>query len=100
MVISYVLANVKMQAIGYILPNTHPPQYHNVICEQPLMGSNPLPDTFFSIKSKDFYKEKFIEMINLKPKEQIKPRKFKKRIFLIGHSYTTVRTFADFRQSP
>ena len=54
------------------------------------MGSNPLPDTFFSIKSKDFYKEKFIEMINLKPKEQIKPRKFKKRIFLIGHSYTTV----------
>ena len=55
------------------------------------MGSNPLPDTFFSIKSKDFYKEKFNEMINLKPKEQIKPRKFKKRIFLIGHSYTTVR---------
>ena len=54
------------------------------------MGSNPLPDTIFSIKSKDFYKEKFIEMINLKPKEQIKPRKFKKRIFLIGHSYTTV----------
>ena len=54
------------------------------------MGSNPLPDTFFYIKSKDFYKEKFIEMINLKPKEQIKPRKFKKRIFLIGHSYTTV----------
>ena len=54
------------------------------------MGSNPLPDTFFSIKSKDFYKEKFIEMINLKPKEQIKPRKIKKRIFLIGHSYTTV----------
>ena len=56
------------------------------------MGSNPLPDTFFSIKFKDFYKEKFIEMINLKPKEQIKPRKFKKRIFLIGHSYTTVRS--------
>ena len=54
------------------------------------MGSNPLPDTFFSIKSKDFYKEKFIEMINLKPKKQIKPKKFKKRIFLIGHSYTTV----------
>ena len=57
------------------------------------MGSNPLPDTIFSIKSKDFYKEKFIEMINLKPKEQIKPRKFKKRIFLIGHSYTTVFRF-------
>ena len=53
------------------------------------MGSNPLPDTFFSIKFKDFFHEKFIELINLKPKEQIKPRKFKKRIFLIGHSYTT-----------
>ena len=54
------------------------------------MGSNPLPDTFFSIKFKDFFKEKFIEMISLKLKEHIKPRKFKKIIFLIGHSYTTV----------
>ena len=63
------------------------------------MGSNPLPDTFFSIKSKDFYKEKFIEMINLKPKEQIKPRKFKKRIFLIGHSYTTVPTYFKYKNS-
>ena len=63
------------------------------------MGSNPLPDTFFSIKFKDFFKEKFIEMISLKLKEHIKPRKFKKRIFLIGHSYTTVYTMDDYNHS-